>query len=166
VYTELRISPTPDLPLALLLTRLSWPWRLAELRYLFGRSAGYLSTVWTQSLLHLDREFGRLVQWHPMLEKRRIKYYARKVQRRGHGRGIVWGWIDGTFLPTCRPLEDQRRVYSGYKKRHGIKFQGIVTPDGLMTSCDGPYLGEANDNRMVRESGLETRLREVFPFPS
>jgi hypothetical protein len=53
-------------------------------------------------------------------------------------------------------------AYSGYKKKHGIKFQGLVIPDGLVSSLVGPFIGEVNDNRMVAESRFQAQLRSIF----
>ena len=112
-------------------------------------------------LIHLDEKFSAMIEWHPSITIARIEHFARMLDINGDGQGIIWAWIDGTFTRTCRPGEDQRRFYSGYKKRHGIKWQGIVSPDGLIFSLAGPWPGEINDNRMVLESGLEARLRAV-----
>ena len=37
-----------------------------------------------------------------------------------------------------------------------------MTPDGLIASLTGPFVGRVNDAKMVRESGLQDRLREIF----
>ena len=34
-----------------------------------------------------------------------------------------WGFIDGTLRPCCRPIRNQRILFSGHKRVHGIKFQ-------------------------------------------
>ena len=64
-------------------------------------------------------------------------------------------------MGVARPEKDQRSYYSGYKKRHGIKFQGIMGPDGLFLSLTGPFIGEINDNLMLTESGIIGRLDRV-----
>jgi len=76
----------------------------------------------------------------------------------------IWGFIDGMFRPFCRPQLNQQVMYSGYKKLHGFKIQGITTPDGLLLTVDGPYEGKVNDISMVWKSGLEARLKEVCIF--
>ncbi|ODQ76511.1 hypothetical protein LIPSTDRAFT_67431 [Lipomyces starkeyi NRRL Y-11557] len=57
--------------------------------------------------------------------------YASNVNKKC-GYSNIWGFIDGTFRPTTRPTENQRLVYSGYKRAHGFKYQAVVTPDGLI----------------------------------
>ncbi len=85
-----------------------------------------------------------------------------KALNRHHGIDNIWGFIDGTFRPFCRPGSDQQIMYSGYKKLHGFKIQAITTPDGLILTVDGPFEGKVNDLTMVRKSGLEARLKEVY----
>ena len=52
------------------------------------------------------------------------------------------GFIDGTLKVICRPSRYQRRWYSGYKKCHAVKFQAIVTSDGLISHLRGPFKGK------------------------
>jgi hypothetical protein len=107
VVYESRLRPSPDLPLALLLLRLSYPHRVWELTQVFGRSPSYLSQVWMAVVLHLDSRFGRMIEWHPTLTYRRIKHFARCLDRQDGG-GIIWGWLDGTLS-----LRAGRRTISG-----------------------------------------------------
>ena len=158
-----RYAPSSELALCLVLVRLSWPQRLFELTLTFGRSMAFLSSVYADTVEHLCRRYGRMLRWHPILQYRRLRQYSRAIGRAGgwRGRGTIWGFIDGTFRGTCRPEEEQRLLYSGYKRRHGFKYQAIVCPDGLIGSIDGPYEGKANDHAMVHASGLEEDLARV-----
>lgn len=56
-----------------------------------------------------------------------------------------WGFIDGTLNATCRPVLDQEQFYLGHKRKHGYKFQSIVTPDGLVSSLMRPFIGHWGD---------------------
>lgn len=82
------------------------------------------------------------------------------IHRLGGGH-CFWGFIDGTLNATCRPVVDQRQFYSGHTRKHGYKFQSIVTPDGLVSSLMGPFIGRRGNWKMVELSGLEARLRAV-----
>ena len=64
-------------------------------------------------------------------------------------------------MAICRPTINQRQFWSGHKKKHVINFQNIVTLDSLTISCSGPYIGEANDVRLVTISNTEDKLRAV-----
>ena len=155
-----RQRPSPELALCLVLVQQSYPHRFFELSFLFGRSLAWLSSVYTDAIIHLTMRYKPILEWHPTIDYRRIREYGRALNDAGGG-GLIWGFIDGTFQGVCRPTEEQRDYYSGYKKRHGVKYQGIVCPDGLIGSIDGPYIGEVNDNRMVALSGLGARLERV-----
>ena len=56
---------------------------------------------------------------------------------------------------------DQQQFYSGHKRKHGYKFQSVVTPDGLVSSLMGPFIGRRGDWKMVELSGLDQKLRAV-----
>ena len=93
----------------------------------------------------------------------RLEVFADAVERIGGAKGI-WGFVDGTFRGHCRPQgnEEQRRVYSGHKKLHGNIYQAVVTPDGLVSSLVGPFMGPTADWTMWRRSGCEEAIRQVM----
>ena len=49
-----------------------------------------------------------------------------------------FGFVDGTVRPLCRPGEHQRILYNGHKRVHAIKFQSVVTHNGLINNFYGP----------------------------
>ena len=71
-----------------------------------------------------------------------------------------WGFIDGTVRPCCRPAINHRIVYNGYKRVHGIKFQSVVTRNGLTANLFGPVEGRKHDSGMLEDSGLCTQLQQ------
>ncbi|POM67119.1 Hypothetical protein PHPALM_16924 [Phytophthora palmivora] len=68
----------------------------------------------------------------------------------------VWGFIDGTIRPICRPSKGQRVMYNGHKRIHAMKFQTVVTPDGIISHLFGPV-----DGRQAR--CLLYKLRDDHP---
>ena len=44
------------------------------------------------------------------------------------------GFIDGKLWPVCRPGKYQHVLYSGHKRIHGLKTQGLVFPNGVCAS--------------------------------
>ena len=84
--------------------------------------------------------------------------YNAAIEETGGVKG-VWGFIDGTLRPVCRPTEDQRTWYSGYKKKHAFKYQGIMTPDGLISHLGGPFEGKMGDWAAWHLSEIEEKLR-------
>lgn len=154
-----RLRPSPELALAITLHRLTWPNRWYTGCDYFGRSTGYLSTVFTEVILHLDATFGRLLEWHPRLDdRRRLERFGEAVAG-VDGPREIWGFIDGTFKAFRRPEVDQEGYYSGHYKGHGAKFQGVVTPDGIISSLCGPFSGKDNDVSMYRRSIVIEKMR-------
>ena len=91
----------------------------------------------------------------------KLREYNKAIEEKfGLEDSNIFNFVDGTFRGVCRSVEEQEKIYSGYKKRHGIKFQGVIFPDGLLI-LDGPYEGKANDWVIWNASGVEQRLREV-----
>lgn len=60
-------------------------------------------------------------------------------------------WLLLTNRYTCRPKYNQEVEYNGYYKGHGLKFQGITTPSGIL-HLYGPTEGRVADAEMLRES--------------
>jgi DDE superfamily endonuclease len=100
----------------------------------------------------------------PSIFQHRFELYSRLIHRKCRLGGLgVWGFIDGTLRKTCRPSRFQKLVYSGHKRSHGIKFQSVTTPDGLIALLFGPINGNRHDSYMLAESGLLPKLRALFP---
>ena len=72
-----------------------------------------------------------------------------------HGDIKYIGMIDGTFQRCARPTEDQEGNYSGWKHAHGIKFQGVMAPDGIMMHLGGLYQAKMHDARILATLGLQ-----------
>lgn len=58
----------------------------------------------------------------------------------------------------------QRVFYNGHKRVHALKYQSIVTPDGLISHLYGPIEGRRHDSGILRESSLFEVLRRM-PCP-
>lgn len=70
--------------------------------------------------------------------------------------------VDGTFRPCARPSQHQESAYNGWKRRHCIKFQSVATPDGMIASLAGPFVGRHNDLHMIAKSNLIAAWASVF----
>ena len=100
----------------------------------------------------------------PSIFQHRFELYSRLIHKKSGLGGLnVWGFIDGTLRKTCRPSYFQKLVYSGHKRCHGIKFQSVTTPDGLIAMMYGPVNGNRHDSFMLQESALLPQLRALFP---
>lgn len=74
----------------------------------------------------------------------------------------IWGFVDGIVCPIARPVEEQQHYFSGHKGYHGIKYQSIVIPGGLISSLYGPELGPNGDWKVRQDCGLEGAFGQVF----
>lgn len=156
-----RYRCSPEMAICVTLYRLSAPSRYKELMQLFRRSRSWLSVIFNDVIIHLVTRYRVRMQWdEARLSQETLLRYSEAVFQAGGGRNI-WGFIDGTMRAICRPKENQRLFYSGYKKCHAIKFQAVTTPDGLMSHLAGPWEGRVGDYRMYLDSGLQDRLRAV-----
>lgn len=130
-----------------------------------------LSAIWTLSVDAIEH-----FQWHSGIPLPKVPknasitsydrftpniHYIRALEPHG-GQELIWAFIDGTFRGFCRPDVYQRMYYLGHKKRHGSKWQTMLTPDGLISHFDGPYKDSVNDALMLHESPLETHLEYLM----
>jgi hypothetical protein len=84
-----------------------------------------------------------------------LEAYARTMEELGRVRNVC-GFIDGTI---SRPSNvSQQFFYSGYKIAHTLKFQGIMTPDDLVSHVSGPF----GDWAAWQQFEIENVHRTVF----
>jgi hypothetical protein len=101
---------------------------------------------------------------NPALFQHRFHLYSKLIFDKCNAANMMWGFIDGTLRKVCRPrTRFQRAAYSGHKRTHGVKFQSVVTPDGLIACLFGPIPGSRHDSFMLAESGLLQQLTEIMP---
>ncbi|KAK3105969.1 hypothetical protein FSP39_009829 [Pinctada imbricata] len=150
--------------LCILIRRLAYPSRLEDLSHVFGRSKAELSYICNTVLNLIDSEHGHLLEnlnqsW---LAHNQLDEMVDSVRRCDAPLSNCWGFIDGTVRPICRPQENQRLVFNGHKRIHGLKFQSIVTPNGMIAHLFGPIEGRRHVAGMLRESGIETQMQRYM----
>ena len=128
--------------------RFAYPCRFTDMVTQFGRPVPQLCLTTNRVM---DYVFGkcsfliaRLNQ--PWLSKDR----SQKLEN-------CWGFIDGTVRPLCMPNQNQKILYHGHKRVHGIKVQCAVTPNGLIASPFGP-VSRRHDIGLLVDSGLLQEL--------
>ncbi|CAC5404316.1 unnamed protein product [Mytilus coruscus] len=135
--------------LCMVLRRLAYPSRLEDLEYIFGRSKTELSLIINEVLDYIHDNHCHLLS----------DFNMSAVFDRDGPLDSCWGFIDGTVRPICRPQENQRLVFNGHKRSHALKFQSIVTPNGIISNLFGPIEGRRHDAGMLRESDNLTQMR-------
>ncbi|CAC5395948.1 unnamed protein product [Mytilus coruscus] len=146
--------------LCIVLRRLTYPNRLEDISPIFQRPLYELSYILSKTLdIIYDNTSQKLTsldqEW---LSEEYLRTFAEVIHERGSPLLNCWGFIDGTVMPICRPTRHQRIVYSGHKRVHGLKFQSVVAPNGLVANLFGPIEGRRHDSGMLRESGLMNQL--------
>eukprot|EP00117_Sycon_ciliatum_P001173 scpid84873/ scgid1579/ len=143
--------------LLILLRRLAYPDRLGMLCEEFGRSKPVLSLIINSMLMWIWERWGGLLEnpfAQPYFTQGRIQAYVRAISAKVGVHLNVWGYIDGTVRPICRPGMHQRVMYNGHKRVHAVKYQAVAAPDGLITHLHGPHEGRRHDAGILRESRL------------
>ena len=139
--------------LCVLLRRLAYPNRLGDLVPMFGRSIQELSYIFNGTLYFLFAQHAHCLDsvTQPWCDHER---FAEAVYGTGASLSHIWGFIDGTIRKVCRPTQGQRALFSGHKRYHGVKYQHVMAPNGIIVHCFRPFEGRRHDSAMLRESNL------------
>lgn len=174
IVTRERTAATAIEALCVLLYRLAVPARWHDLSGFFGRSASGLSNIFLHLLNNLDSRYENLAAFSSGIVSERLAVYADAIFVAGAPYPNVWCFIDGTVRGVCRPQPrkvcgkrkylTQQSVYNGHKRKHALKFQTLLTPDGLIAHLYGPFSGRNHDIKMYSESGLAERIRRDSRF--
>ena len=154
--------------LCMCLKRFTYPCRYADLVPRFGRPVPQLCMIINRVVDYLFDRYSYLLHnlnqaW---LSSQNLQMYADALHNKGAALDNCWGFIDGTVRPICRPKENQRMVYNGHKRVHALKFQSIVTPNGLSANLFGPVEGRRHDSGMLAMSGLLPQLQHMSFSPT
>ena len=126
--------------LCMLLKQYSFPCRYSDMIPIFGRPVPELcmicNTVTDWIYAHHSH---RITQWNrTILNPLELEKYAEAVFNQGAPLSNCFGFVDGTVRPITRLGENQRLLYNGHKRVHGLKFQSVVLPNGLISHLYGP----------------------------
>lgn len=69
--------------------------------------------------------------------------------------------IDATEQPVQRPKKGQKKYYSGKKKRHTLKTQYVIGPDGKIYSVSCTYPGKTHDFNIYKDQKNRDRFHGV-----
>jgi len=156
-FPRTRLSVLPIDCLAIVLRRLASPTWWVDLEELFGRSASALCHIFYATAAMMMEKWGaNLTEWRVEFMRERAALYAQKIEGTGAYLDRCVGFIDGTAIFIARPRGGlQRACYSGYKRKHAVKFQSVLTPDGLIFHLFGPWEGRRHDMTLYFESGFD-----------
>ena len=148
--------------LCILLKRFAYPCRYGDMVPRFGRAVPQLSMMSNQMMDFIFDEFCHLLTdlQQPWLSSNYLRHFADAIHEKGAALDNCWGFINGTPRPICRPETNQRLLYNGHKRVHGIKFQSVVAPNGMIANLYGPVEGKRHDSGMLAESKLLNQLSQ------
>ena len=126
--------------LCVLLRRLAFPRRYADMIPIFGRPVPELSLVTNEVIDYIyNAHSHRISEWNEtLLSPSKLQLYADAVHRKGAALSNCFGFVDGTVRSICRPKNNQRMVYNGHKRVHSLKFQSVTLPSGIIANMFGP----------------------------
>lgn len=126
--------------LCIMLKRFSYPCRYSDLIPRFGHAVPVMSMICNTVVDFIYNLHGhRITEYnHNLLDSASLQVYADAVFAKGAALDNCFGFVDGTVRPICRPGEMQRAVYNGHKRVHGLKFQSVALPNGLIANLFGP----------------------------
>ena len=120
------LSPSPHPNLAVHFcagsaTTLSWE---------CGRSEAAISEAHTTVVTHIHNKFPHLVDSRSFSSFAPLfPLFASAFLSVGVPVPNLVGFVDGKLWETARPVRGQQFYYSGHKRCHGVKIQGLVFPN-------------------------------------
>ncbi|KAJ0391836.1 hypothetical protein ATCC90586_011255 [Pythium insidiosum] len=165
IVTREGVRTYPVEAMAVCLRRLAFPTRWIDMAAMFGRAPSTLCHIFYYVIDFIEANLSDFLHFdEARLSKNLGKYCAAIAAKDTRTIKGVWGFIDGTVRPICRPSKGQQAVYNGHKRVHAFKFQTVVTPDGIISHLFGPIDGRRHDLFMLNQSGLKERLESNPAF--
>ena len=140
--------------LSVLLKRFAYPCGFANMIARFGRPVPQLCMITNRMMDYLFDEYSHLLADlnQPWLSRDGLRHFAAIIYDKGAPLENCWGQFkDETVRPVRKADENQRILYNRHKRVHGIKFQSVVAPNGLIASLFGPVEGRGVDSGLLKE---------------
>ena len=140
----------------ILLKRYFYPNRYLDLIPRFGIPVPQLCLIANHVINFIyERSHHLLTSFNqPWLSPANLKRHADYIHQSRAPLENCWGLVDGIGRSVCRPGEGQRQLYNGHKRVHGIKFQSIACPDGMIANLCRPIEGRRHDSFMLARSKI------------
>ena len=150
--------------LLVLLHRLHNPVTYIDMEETFGLPWYTLARIYGEAVDHVYELFIFRLLFDVVLLQMYAPKYADAITRKSGGAVTrCIGFLDGTIRQQCRPVRGQRAIFSGHKRYHGLKFQALTVPDGLIAAMFGPVEGRLHDSTMLGLSNLMFMIRTFLP---
>ena len=104
-----------------------------------------LRLIFTLDFIY-QRHHHRLELWNlHFLQPPYLQRYADAVAGKGAPLNNCFDFVGGTIARICKPVLNERVVYSHGTREHGVKFQTVVLPNGLIINVEGQWEGRSHD---------------------
>lgn len=152
------------LAVCILLRKLVFPVRAGDLEDKFGIDRSVCSRAVNWLLHYINTNYGFLLLMRKCIVNTHKNTWSQAIASTANcPLDSCLGFIDGTNKAICRPVKYQKKTYSGHKRQHTLKYQGVVIPCGILFDLHGPHLGIRHDARILVESDLLRRLEHAVP---
>ncbi|OAD76509.1 hypothetical protein PHYBLDRAFT_165036 [Phycomyces blakesleeanus NRRL 1555(-)] len=164
--TPSEFSLPMTLALMIVLRRMVFPARLVDLSLLFGKGKSTLSVIFNEMIEKIYIKFYSALKFdYCQFRESNLMRFSRAIRERSPAMYCV-GFIDGTFNKIARPIVDQEGAYNGHYRGHGLKYQAVVTPDGITSSIMRLDCDRNHNVCMYCESQLDVMMCVAFDFTS
>ena len=153
--------------LCAVLKRFAYPCRFIDMIQLLARPIPQLSIICNQMTNLIYENWNHLLSNlnQPWLSPQCLQGFCNTIRQKGVALSNCWGFVDGTVRPISRLNESQKILYNGHKKIHGIKFQSVVAPNGLVANLYRPVEGKRHESGMLAMSGSWMHYRDILLAP-
>jgi hypothetical protein len=156
-----------ELGVFIVLRRLAVPDRWTDLEFILQQTFQWLCEVYQHTLTQLCSVYGLVVCGLDVVRLLpRLGEFAECVSSLtdGEGETDVVCVVDGKFGHTCRPRnktgDNQRAVYNGHYRGHGVKLQGVLWMDGTMNAFVDT--GRVHDSTLLSNSNFLEKFSVMY----
>ena len=125
--------------LCVTLRRFAYPCRYSDLIPRIGRPVPEISMISNLVIDIIYQEHNqRITQWNnTLIHQVLLETCTRAIRQKGSPLPNCFDFIDGTVRPNCRPEVNQRIVCNRHKRVHGLKYQSVALPNGMIANMYG-----------------------------
>lgn len=146
--------------MCILLQRFSYPARWIDLRQMFGRSEAALSRILLTVADHVECNFCWAFESRDQsrLTEEDFALFCCMIAAKGGVLEGCFGFVDRNARHIARSKRLQRECFSGHKRQHCMKWQKIVTPNGIMCKLCAGHRESMHDSFLLRRSQVMEQI--------
>ena len=155
IHTRSRFRVAKQDALAIYLHYMASPTRLVCLVRYYAASMSRMSEIIREFGTLLFQATRRYMTFDGDYLQQRVPMYAAALRAHGCPYVRCWGFLDVTVQVCRKPVVHERQMYNAKGHAHGLKFQTVTVPDGMVDSVFGPRAGIVHDFSVLRESTID-----------